>query len=139
MAIVGRGEVIAITLGTGRSQDENVSISLCGIDPKVLNLFEDIFAIGGRRYLIETIKDEEPGIEGKPVPDLVRRDFPVGATLYLPGNKSKKRQVMIRIEGVGEFTESYAYREAPRFRRRYGGTGSALLLKSGEGLADLRW
>jgi len=72
MAIVCRGEVIAVTLGTGRSQDENVSVNLCGIDPKVLHLFEDIFAIGGRRYLIETIKDKEPGIAGKPVPEIVR-------------------------------------------------------------------
>jgi hypothetical protein len=71
MAIVGRGEVIAVTLGTGRSQDENVSVNLGCIDPKVLNLFEDLFAIGGRRYLIETIKDNEPGIGRKPVPELV--------------------------------------------------------------------
>jgi hypothetical protein len=118
MAIVGRGEVIAVTLGTGCSQDENVSINLCGIDPKVLNFFEDLFAIGGRRYLIETIEDKKPGIEGKPIPKLVRRDCPVSATSYLSGNKSKKGQVMIRVEGVGEFTEDYAYREAPRFRRR---------------------
>jgi hypothetical protein len=72
MAIIGRGEVITVTLGTGRSQDENVSVNLGCIDPKVFNLFQDVFAIGGRRYLIETIKDKEPGIGGKPGPELVR-------------------------------------------------------------------